>query len=154
MMGIRKLALAAAALAILAGSASAQGKGKGKANKGASAAKAGKSKPTTVISGGDIVVVRPERKVPPGLAKKPGQMPPGQYKKLYTVNEGATVLGDIFRRHNYVVTRIVPAGTSRYVYYRRPDGVLVRAIVSPGTERLGFVNVPSLILNELLARLY
>jgi len=150
---IRNLAVAAAALAIFTGSAGAQGRGHGKGNKGASAEKGDKSR-STVISGGDVVVVHHDRRVPPGLAKKPGQMPPGQYKKMYTVNEGTNVLRDVFGRHGYTVTRVVPSGTSRYVYYRRPDGQVVRAVVSPGTDRLGFVNVPSLILNELLTRLY
>lgn len=94
------------------------------------------------------------RKVPPGLAKKPGQMPPGQYKKRYGTNDGATVLGDIMRRRGYDVQRIVASGDSRYVYYRTPDGLDRRAIVSPGTDRLVFRNVPQTLLQEVLARLY
>jgi hypothetical protein len=153
----RNMALGAVALAIATASAGAQGKGKGKGHQKAAGSVmtgAWPKQQRTQVSGGDIVIVRPDRKVPPGLAKKPGQMPPGQYKKLYSSREGATMLGDVFGRHGYVVTRIVPVGTSQYVYYRRPDGTLVRAIVSPGTERLRFTNVPSLILNELIARLY
>jgi hypothetical protein len=40
------------------------------------------------------------------------------------------------------------------VYYRLRDGTVRRAIVSPGTERLVFRNVPDLLLREVLARLY
>ena len=94
------------------------------------------------------------RKVPPGLAKKPGQMPPGQYKKRYTTSQGADVLGGILRRRGYPVTRISSADDSRYVYYRLPDGSVRRAIVSPGTERLGFSNLPGGLLQEVLAALY
>jgi hypothetical protein len=94
------------------------------------------------------------RKVPPGLAKKPGQMPPGQYKKRYGTSQGADVLGGILRRRGYPVTRVVPAGVSRYVYYRLRDGSERRAIVSPGTDRLRFGNLPSGLLQEVLAALY
>ena len=94
------------------------------------------------------------KKVPPGLAKKPGQMPPGQYKKRYSTSQGADVLGGILRRRGYPVTRIVSADDSRYVYYRLPDGNVRRAIVSPGTDRLGFSNLPGGLLQEVLAALY
>jgi len=52
------------------------------------------------------------------------------------------------------VTRLVPYGDSRYVYYRGTDGRIRRAIVSPGVDRLSFSNVPATILQEVLARLY
>ena len=94
------------------------------------------------------------KKVPPGLAKKPGQMPPGQYKKRYSTSQGADVLGGILNRRGYPVTRIATAADSRYVYYRLRDGSVRRAIVSPGTERLGFSNLPSGMLQEVLAALY
>lgn len=104
---------------------------------------------------GDIwVVPRNGARVPPGLAKKPGQMPPGQYKKRYTTLQGANVLSDIFRRRGYTVQRVAPSGTSRIVYYHGRDGVLRRAIVSPGTDRLRFSDVPSSLLQEVLSRLY
>src|SRR3569833_2937147 len=39
---------------------------------------------------GDVVIApRNDAGVPPGLAKKPGHMPPGQYKKRYTTLQGA-----------------------------------------------------------------
>jgi hypothetical protein len=93
-------------------------------------------------------------KVPPGLAKKPGQMPPGQYKKRYGTNEGADVLGGVLRRRGYSVLRVVPAGESQYVYYRLRDGSQRRAVVSPGTDRLVFRNVPASLLQEVIAKLY
>lgn len=94
------------------------------------------------------------RGVPPGLAKKPGHMPPGQYKKHYGTYEGANVLGEIMRRRGYRVLRIVPAGTSRYVYYRPNNGREQCAIVRDGTDRLRFSNVPSGVLQAVLAQLY
>jgi hypothetical protein len=103
---------------------------------------------------GDRTVYGNGTKVPPGLAKKPGQMPPGQYKKRYGTSQGASVLGDILRRRGYSVLRVAPSGDSRYVYYREGDGDIRRAIVSPGSDRLSFRNVPSLVLQDVLARLY
>jgi hypothetical protein len=94
------------------------------------------------------------RKIPPGLAKKPGQMPPGQYKKRYGTNQGASVLGDILRRDGYSVLRTVPRDGSQYVYYRGRDGSERRAIVSQGTDRIGFSNVPQTVLQQVLSVLY
>jgi len=92
-------------------------------------------------------------KVPPGLVKK-GGLPPGQAKKIYRADDGVVVLRDIFGQHGYTVVRTVNSGDSRYVYYRLREGSVRRAIVRPGTERLVFVNVPDLLLREVLARLY
>lgn len=92
--------------------------------------------------------------VPPGLAKKPGGMPPGQYKKLYSTRQGASVLSDVLGRRGYPVVRSTDAGDSEYVYYRDHDGRLRRAIVSPGTDRLRFSNVPGTLLSEVISRLY
>ena len=50
--------------------------------------------------------------------------------------------------------RSTDAGRSEYVYYRNRDGSISRAIVSPGTDRLQFSNVPNTLLNEVLSRLY
>ena len=147
---IRIVGITAAAFA-LATTAGAQGKAKGKAKE-----KDDHHATTGVIyrdrDGRDVY--NGSAKVPPGLAKKPGQMPPGQYKKRYGTNEGADVLGGILRRRGYSVLRVVPSGDSRYVYYRYNDGVTRRAIVSPGTERLTFTNVPATLLREVLAALY
>lgn len=157
--------LAFAGLALVSGAAGAQGKGHGKghgnekAAHGNQAAKVDRDE-RGVDRGRDVYDVNGNRvygngvKVPPGLAKKPGQMPPGQYKKRYGTNEGADVLGGILRRRGYSVLRVVPAGQSQYVYYRTPNGLERRAIVSPGAERLTFTNVPSSLLREVLAALY
>lgn len=93
-------------------------------------------------------------KVPPGLAKKPGQMPPGQYKKRYSTAQGSSVLRDILIGRGYNVVRTDNAGDRQYVFYRTPDGRLRRAVVSPGADRLEFSNVPSSLLREVLGRLY
>lgn len=94
-----------------------------------------------------------EGRVPPGLAKK-GGLPPGQAKKMYTPYQGASVLGQILGQNGYPVVRTRTYGSSRYVYYRRPDGSLARAIVAPGSDQLTFRNVPAQILQAVLARLY
>jgi hypothetical protein len=100
---------------------------------------------------GDVLLE--PRHIPPGLAKKPGQMPPGQFKR-YTPLQGANTLSGVLRRRGYTVQRVVPSGSSRIVYYRDRDGAIHRAIVSPGTSRLGFSNVPSSLMQEVLSALY
>ena len=94
------------------------------------------------------------RSIPPGLAKKPGGMPPGQYKKLYNAGQGASILSDVLGRHGYHVVRTADAGDSRYVYYRDRAGNVHRAIVSPGGDQLRFTSVPRSLLDEVRARLY
>jgi len=91
--------------------------------------------------------------VPPGLAKK-GGLPPGQAKKMYNTDEGVGSLRDVLARHGYTVVRTSNNGTSRYVYYRYRDGSLHRAVVSPGTNELGFSNVPSPVLRDLRSLLH
>jgi len=93
------------------------------------------------------------RSIPPGLAKKPGGMPPGQYKKLYDTRQGASVLSDVLGRHGYHVVRTADAGDSRYVYFRDRTGNVHRAVVSPGGDRLRFSSVPRSLLDEVVARL-
>lgn len=101
---------------------------------------------------------RDYRRVPPGLAKKPGHMPPGQFKKRYgnrySTYHGASVLSDILRRRGYQVIRVAPYGNSHYVYYRPYRGSERRAMVYTGGERLGFSNVPGSLLQAVLAQLY
>ena len=94
------------------------------------------------------------RRVPPGLAKK-GGLPPGQAKKMYTATDGVDALRDVFGRHGYTVVRTQPYGTWQYVYYRQgTTGLVQRAVIYPGTDRLTFQNVPQVLLQEVLARLY
>jgi hypothetical protein len=94
------------------------------------------------------------RSVPPGLARKPGGMPPGQYKKLYNAGQGASVLSDVLGRHGYRVVRTADAGDSRYVYYRDRAGAVHRATVTPTSDRLRFTSVPRTLLDEVMSRLY
>jgi hypothetical protein len=158
----RLTGVAAAALVLAsAGTAEAQGKGhdKDKQHKGAQARTRGDDRRD------DRVVYdhrgeydprhdRARRGTPPGLAKKPGGMPPGQYKKRYTTDQGAYVLRDVLGRRGYPVVRSADAGSSEYVYYRGHDGQIHRAIVSPGSDRLRFSNVPSALLREVFSRMY
>lgn len=141
---LRSVATATLALCVLAGSAAAQGKGKGhdKGDKGDR----------------DIHVDNDNRdngrRVPPGLAKK-GGLPPGQAKKMYRATDGVVALRDVFGRHGYTVVRTQPYGTRQYLYYRQgTTGLVQRAVIYPGTDRLTFQNVPQLLLQEVLARLY
>lgn len=165
--------LVAASLLVLSASADAQGKGNDKnkdhdkKNKAAKVVDAGGKVDHDRDrdhdrNRGDVIAGRRDdnhdrnkvRKVPPGLAKKPGQMPPGQYKKRYETTQGATVLGDILRRRGYTVVGTTQSGTSQIVDYRMPDGTVRRVTVSQGPERLAFGNLPADLLREVLARLY
>ncbi|MEO7711460.1 MAG: hypothetical protein ABIV10_00920 [Gemmatimonadaceae bacterium] len=166
----RVLALTAAAM-LVSGSANAQGKSQEKSAKANKPAKQvakmkhvddlhddARRSDRAVMRDGNRDVDGRHRdgygngvKTPPGLAKKPGGLPPGQYKKRYGTNDGADILGGVLRRRGYSVLRVVPAGDSRYVFYRLRDGSEQRAIVSPGSDRLRFQNVPASLLQEVLA---
>jgi hypothetical protein len=91
--------------------------------------------------------------MPPGLVKK-GGLPPGQVKKYYRATDGVVVLREVFGRHGYTIVRTQTDGSSQYVYYRYGDGLVQRAVIAPGAERLSFQNVPQPMLQEVLARLY
>jgi hypothetical protein len=105
-------------------------------------------------SGYDHRYDQSRQSIPPGLARKPGGMPPGQYKKLYNAGQGASALSDVLGRHGYHVVRTADAGDSRYVYYRDRAGAVHRAIVTPTSDRLRFTSVPRTLLDEVMARLY
>lgn len=163
-----------AALCFAAAPASAQGRGHGKGNDhGASAAhKQGGDHDQDADHGdhgdhgdradhGAVTNQRPD--VPPGLAKKggvppglakKGGLPPGQAKKMYNTDEGVGTLRDVLARHGYTIVRTTNNGTSRNVYYRYRNGTLHRAVVSPGTNELGFTNVPSPVLRDLRSLLH
>ena len=166
---LRSVATATLALCVLAGGAAAQGKGKGhdKGDKGGKGEgdDRGQRIPVAVGTrdGRDNRDIRDdrdrrddrdhERRVPPGLAKK-GGLPPGQAKKMYRATDGVVALRDVFGRHGYTVVRTQPFGTGQYVYYRLGNGLVQRAVVYPGTDRLTFQNVPQLLLQEVFARLH
>ena len=157
---VRCLTAATFALALITSSAAAQGKGKG--NEKAKDKGRDDDRVAVIQNNGDVRRdngdVRRQngdvRRVPPGLAKKPGGMPPGQYKKLYRPADGVVVLRDVFGRHGYTVVRTEPYGSSQYVFYRLNNGPEQRAVILPGTNRLAFQNVPQQLLQEIIARLY
>jgi hypothetical protein len=176
----RLLSLAVVALVLAAGTAGAQGKGHDKGKGKGDEKKVEHSNGDVRVNRDDPRVSRVDPRVnrvdprvnrvdpryanregyrngvriPPGLAKKPGGMPPGQYRKRYGTPQGAVVLRDVLVQRGYTVVRTQPYGESQYVYYRMRDGSIRRAIVTPGTDRLGFTNVPASLLSEVLARLY
>ena len=82
-------------------------------------------------------------------------MPPGQAKKMYRTSDGVVALRDVFGRNGYTVVRTEAYQTRQYVYYRQgTTGLVQRAVIIPGTERLSFQNVPQQLLQQVLARLY
>lgn len=160
---VKSLSAAAFAVCVIGGTAAAQGKsheahghGNGKGDE-----RRGEEQRTVVIDprrDGDPrrVVVESNgdyRRVPPGLAKK-GGMPPGQAKKYYRASQGVPVMREVFMRHGYTVVRTQPYGSSQYVYYRQANGPIQRAVIYPGTSQLGFQNVPAMLVQEILSRLY
>jgi len=147
---LKSLTAATFALCLVAGSAAAQGKGHDKGqDKGKKSDHAnGDVRHSVVVSSNGEY-----QRVPPGLAKK-GGLPPGQAKKLYRATDGVVALRNVFGRHGYTVVRTQPYGNSQYVYYRQGNGLVQRAIILPGAQRLTFQNVPQSLLQEVLARLY
>jgi hypothetical protein len=153
----RLVAPAALALCVVAAGAQGQGKGQGKGhgNGHGNGKGNGDGHGVAGVDGrsDERGEVGRENRIPPGLAKK-GGLPPGQAKKMYRPDEGVSTLTDVFGRHGYTVVRTESYGDSRYVYYRQRNGAIRRAVVMPGTDRLGFRNVPSSLLQEVLSRLY
>jgi hypothetical protein len=155
----RRLLVLASALMLTATAAQAQGKSKEAHGKKGHDNKAAKVKTDDRIVDGRIIdrgVIHDQggRKVPPGLAKKPGQMPPGQYKKRYSTSEGSSILRDVLGRRGYTVLRTENAGDSQYVYYRMADGSIRRAVVSQNNDQVHFGgNLPATLLREILGRL-
>ena len=167
---LRSITAATFALCLVTGSAAAQGKGHGKGQEKGQEKGQDKDREKEqergkrrdhndgdiripVVAGNHVENRGDHRRVPPGLAKK-GGLPPGQAKKMYRATDGVVVLRDVFGRHGYTVVRTQPYGTSQYVYYRLGNGLVQRAVIMPGTDRLAFQNVPQLLLQEVLSRLY
>jgi hypothetical protein len=161
----RALGAAAALLTLAAGAAGAQGKGKaqgGKAKsesqgdaKGGAKAHSGSGVAVEVSRGGQQPNARGNG-TPPGLAKKPGGMPPGQYKKRYRPDDGVVILRDVFRREGYTVVRVEVSGDRRFVFYRLRSGPVQRVVVSPGAadaQRPTITNAPSSVVGKVLARM-
>ncbi len=168
----RSIAIAAMMTALAAGSAAAQGNS---ANKGKGQEQSPKAQPAarSPAKGNPAVRQAPRqddtRRAQPAARTTPrpqgaalghaaappkGGTPPGQAKKRYRTDDGLWVLRDVLLDRGYTITRLARANDHRYVYYRLPDGTIRRAAVQPGDDRLHFVNVPDLVLRQVLARLY
>ena len=170
----RVIGLAVAAFVLVTGTAQAQGKshengkdkdkdrdkgreqeqGNAKARHGDERRELEHEGNRVVVRNGNHPTMDVGTRVPPGLAKKPGGMPPGQYKKRYLAPQGGAILRDVLASRGYTVVRYNDVGPSQYVYYRLRDGSVQRAVVTPGAEQLTFSNVPAALLREVLSRLY
>ena len=130
------------ALGVAAGAAGAQGKGNGQ--------HAAQPAPRR---GGDAHASARANGTPPGLAKKPGGMPPGQYKKRYRPDDGVLILRDVFSREGIRVIRVERSGDLRYVIYRTKTGTTARATVRPGEDRPVITGAPRTVTARVMERM-
>ena len=149
----RALGAVVVALGVAAGAAGAQGKGKAQ-DKGQEKGKgAGQHVVQPAPRGGDAPANARGNGTPPGLAKKPGGMPPGQYKKRYRPDDGVVILRDVFGREGIRVIRVERSGDVRYVVYRTRTGATARATVRPGEERPVITGAPKSVMGKVLERM-
>src|SRR3954465_11369688 len=149
------------AVSSLPHAAAAQGKGHGKGKHEGKEAKAAKrdhdddhdgktfvrSDAGTVVQ--PLVVTQRVKRVPPGLAKK-----------RVTTPQAVMVTRDVLLNNGFVVTQVVPSGSSQVIYYRRGNngngrglGPVQRIVVIPNGQTVQFQSVPQSLLATILNRL-
>ncbi len=90
----------------------------------------------------------------------PARVPPGQARKVVTVDHAAVVTRDVLVAHGYEVVRIEVRKGVRIVYFRRGNmgngrgkGPLERLIIRPATETVLFEDAPPKVLVDIRVRL-
>lgn len=90
----------------------------------------------------------------------PGGMPPGQAKKVVTVDRAVDVTREVLVSHGYDVVRVEIVRGQRVVYYRRGNrghgrgwGPVYKMVIVPDAERVRFESAPKGILVDIDVRL-
>jgi len=90
----------------------------------------------------------------------PGGMPPGQAKKVVTMDHASEVTRQVLVAHGYTVVKIEVVKGTRVVYYRRGNrghgrglGPVERMVIRPDAERVVFEAAPKSVLLDINIRL-
>jgi hypothetical protein len=89
-----------------------------------------------------------------------GHVPPGQAKKVVTVDQAIVATREVLAQHGYQVVRVEIIKGARVVYYRRGNrgrgrgkGPVERLIIRPTPERVVFEAAPPRVLVDINVRL-
>ncbi len=90
----------------------------------------------------------------------PGGMPPGQAKKLVTMDHATDVTRQVLVDHGYKVVRVDVVNGTRVVYYRRGShghghglGPMQRIVIRPERERFIFDEAPKALRVDINVKL-
>jgi len=90
----------------------------------------------------------------------PGGMPPGQAKKVVTMDHASEVTRQVLVAHGYTVVKIEVVKGTRVVYFRRGNrgrgrglGPVERMVIRPDAERVVFEAAPKSVLVDINIKL-
>jgi hypothetical protein len=88
----------------------------------------------------------------------PPHVPPGQAKKVVTVDRATVVTREVLVKHGYEIVRVERVRGTQVVYYRRRHhgkgkGRVEKLIVRPARERVVFESAPDRVLVDINVRL-
>jgi len=88
------------------------------------------------------------------------KIPPGQAKKMVTMDRATDVTREVLVNHGYRVVRVDVVNGTRIVYFRRGShghghglGPMERLIIRPGRERVLFDEAPKSVLVDIDVKL-
>jgi hypothetical protein len=88
------------------------------------------------------------------------KIPPGQAKKMVTMDRATDVTREVLVNHGYRVVRVDVVNGTRIVYFRRGShghghglGPMERLIIRPGRERVVFDEAPKSVLVDIDVKL-
>jgi hypothetical protein len=88
------------------------------------------------------------------------KIPPGQAKKMVTIDRATDVTREVLVDHGYKIVRVDEVNGTRVVYFRRGShghghglGPTERLIIRPGRERVVFDEAPKSVLVDINVKL-
>jgi len=88
------------------------------------------------------------------------KIPPGQAKKMVTIDRATDVTREVLVDHGYKIVRVDEVNGTRVVYFRRGShghghglGPMERLIIRPGRERVFFDEAPKSVLVDINVKL-
>jgi len=89
-----------------------------------------------------------------------GKIPPGQAKKMVSMDRATDVTREVLADHGYRVVRVEIVNGTRIVYFRRGShgnghglGPMERIVIRPNHERFVFDEAPKTVLAEINIKL-